>query len=270
MDQNESVEIYMRFLNERHNILKTKIKKTIEILSYENKEQKINENTKLLDAARNLSKALSRVDTPDWLDSIIRKSKWYSESSGRDDANFLLLSTLIEQRTAALTHTWSVREDESEGAIFNFDEIYEKFKKDSKLPNLFDELISTIEKMIDSGEIDSINAINNLQQLLSLVKQNKSGSYFSLMASWEFIGSFTKNLIWEGISNLPVIKPLLKTLEKTLSDMDIELTDMHNKIVKEMRNKYDTTVHSLTYKRKKNMLLEHKTDDSKIEHGTTP
>lgn len=45
--------------------------------------------------------------------------------------------------------------------------------------------------------------------------------------------------------------------------MDIELADIHKKIVEEMQNKYEKTVDSLTHKRRNDNLIENKTDDSK-------
>ena len=115
--------------------------------------------------------------------------------------------------------------------------------------------------MINSGEIDSITALKNLEQLIAIIKQNKSGSYFSVMMSWEFISGFTKNLVWQELSNLPGIKQLKSAFEKTVEEMDVELEEMHKSIADEMKNKYKTQVQALTYKSKSENLLEHKPDE---------
>lgn len=93
-----------------------------------------------------------------------------------------MLNHIIANRNKALSHAWSFKNDSTE-ANYSFDELYERFKKDSKLSDLFDSLVETLEKMIASGEIDSISALKSLEQLISVIKQNKSGSYFSVMGA---------------------------------------------------------------------------------------
>ncbi len=163
-----------------------------------------------------------------------------------------------------MQHQWSLSKDK-EDADFHFDKMYERFKKESRLPEFFDALIDTLEKMIASNEIDSIKTINSIKQLLSLLRQNKSGSYLSVMASWEFMGGFIKNTLWESLDSLPVVKQLKKGFEKTVGEMDIELEGLHNSIAQEMKNKYNTTVNSLTYKKKNENILEHKKGFNPIE-----
>jgi hypothetical protein len=156
-----------------------------------------------------------------------------------------------------MKHKWTLSKDKIQ-TDFHFDEMYERFKKESRLTEFFDELISTLEKMIASGDIDSIKTVASLQQLLSLLKQNKSGSYFSVMASWEFMGAFIKNTLWESLDTIPVVKQLKKGFEKTVKEMDVELDEIHKSIADEMKSKYDTTVSSLTYKKQSQNVLEHK------------
>ena len=81
------------------------------------------------------------------------------------------------------------------------------------------------------------------------------------MASWEFISVFTKNILWQELGNLPGIKQLKSAFEKTVKGMDIELEAMHKSIADEMKEKYKTTVHALTYKRRNDNLLEHKSNE---------
>jgi hypothetical protein len=147
---------------------------------------------------------------------------------------------LLPIKSQINSHKWSLGES-NESTKFDFDELYERHKADSKLPDFFDSLIDTLEKMILSGEIDSIKSKSSIQQLLSLLKQNKSGSYFSVMASWEFIGGFTKNTLWASLDSIPVIKQLKKGFEKTIEEMDIELEDVHNNISEEMKDKYNSS-----------------------------
>ena len=259
MDNNESLNYFMRLLQERHSELKKSNDALFTVLVKDDKKAKDKACQNNLDAANNLSLSLAEADKPEWLKTTIQWCDWYAKNSQRDDANNYLFDNLSPIRNDLMQHAWSIT-NKQEDADFHFDEMYERFKAKSKLPEFFDALISTLEKMISSGEIDSIKTIASIQQLLSLLKQNKSGSYFSVMASWEFLGGFIKNTLWESLDSIPVVKQLKKGFEKTVGEMDIELEELHKSIAQEMKTKYDTTVNSLTYKKQSENILEHKKD----------
>jgi hypothetical protein len=259
MTDNESVKFFLRLVQEKHELLKTRLNELFRALSSDNHDEKVGANGLLLDACEDLSQILAVADRPSWLAHIINETRLYSENHQTSGHNFRLLNNIVGQRQQALSHSWSF-ENSSVAEDYNFDSLYKKFKANSKLPQFFDSMVSTLEKMINSGEIDSLTALKSLEQLISIIKQNKGGSYFSVMASWEFITSFTKNLVWQELSNLPGIKQFKSAFEKTVKEMDIELETMHKSIADEMKNKYKTKVQSLTYKKTDN-LLEHKSGD---------
>ncbi|MCU7795901.1 MAG: hypothetical protein KZQ75_02090 [Candidatus Thiodiazotropha sp. (ex Myrtea spinifera)] len=254
MTENESVKFFLRLVQEKHALLKSRLNDLFQALSSDNHDEKVNANSLLLEAGEDLSRVLSADDTPSWLNSIIGETNLYSEKHNTSGHNFRLLNNIVGLRNQALNHTWDF-DKSSIGNDYNFDVLYQKFKADSKLPELFESMISTLEEMISSGEIDSLTALSNLEQLISVIKQNKDGSYFSIMTSWEFLTSFTNNLIWQELSSLPGIKQFKTAFEKTVKDMDIELVSLHKSIADEMKNKYETTIQLLTYKG--NNLLEH-------------
>ena len=260
MTENESVKFFLRLVQEKHELLKTHLNELFQAFSSESHEEIVSANNSLHEACKDLSRVLSASDRPQWLQQLINETGLYSQKHNTSGHNFRLLNTIVAQRQSALSHTWSF-EGSSVEADYNFDSLYEKFKSDSKLPNLFDSMVSTLDKMITSGEIDSLTALRSLEQLISIIKQNKEGSYFSVMASWEFITSFTKNLVWQELSDLPGIKQLKSAFEKTIKDMDIELENMHKSIAEEMKKKYKTTIQSLTYQKKSDKLLEHDPTD---------
>lgn len=259
MEHNESLKFFMRFVQEKHDEVKKTTENLFTVLVREDETLKVNACQGCLDSAENLSRSLASSDRPNWLQVIIEWCAWYPNNLGRGDAPNILFGKLLPIKNQIINHKWSLGES-NESTKFDFDELYERHKADSKLPELFDSLIDTLEKMIISGEIDSIKSKTSIQQLLSLLKQNKSGSYFSMMASWEFIGGFIKNTLWESLDLIPAVKQLKKGFEKTIAEMDIELEDVHNNISKEMKDKYNTAVDSLAYIKKGSNLLEHKKD----------
>lgn len=260
MKSNESLKVFLRFVEEKHNEVKRDTGNLFTQLVNENKASKISACTKYLESAENLSRSLAETDKPKWLLQIIHWCQWYLKNKDSQNANNVLFEKLSPITNDIKNHEWSF-ENQTDNIEFNFDHIYERFKEDSKLPDLFESLIDTLNKMIESGEIDSLKALESLKQLISLLKQNKTGSYFSVMASWEFIGGFIKNTLWASLDDVPVIKQLKKGFEETVAEMDIELDMIHTEIAKEMKSKYNTTVNSLTYKKQSENLLEYKQDD---------
>lgn len=260
MEENESVNLFLRVLQERHELVKVRFNELFKTMSSDNHEGKVKANGLLLEACEELLGSLSSSDRPQWLGSLINESRSYNNNHNVDGHNFRLLNNLVNHRNNVLHHTWSFEKSGSE-VDFNFDRVYNQHKQNSKLPEFFDALIDTLQKIIDSGEIDSLTVLKSLEQLISVIKQNKAGSYFSVMASWEFISKFTKNLIWQELGKLSGIKQLKSAFEKTVKEMDIELVEMHKSISKEMKDKFDTTINSITHRRLDDNLLEHKTSE---------
>lgn len=255
MTESESVKFFMRLVQEKHERVKACLNELFQVIATDTHDEKVNANVALLNACEDLSKILVESDRPKWLTHLINETTLYNQKHQTTGHNFRLLNNVVGQRHAALSHSWSFEKSSIE-ADYNFDSLYQRVKDESKLPVLFESMISTLEKMLSSGEIDSLTAIRSLEQLISVIKQNQDGSYFSVMASWEFVTSFTKNLVWQELSKLPVVKQLKSAFEETVEEMDIELNSLHSEIAEEMKKKYKTTISSLTYRLKSDRLLE--------------
>lgn len=244
----ESVKFILRLVKEKHEIVKACLNKLFEVLPSDAHADKVHSNEALLDACHALKGILSDADRPKWLSHLISEATIYNQHHKTTGHNFRLLNNIVAQRQAVLSHAWSFEAGGVE-VDYNFDSLYLRFKEESNLQLCFESMVSILEKMIESGEIDSFTALRSIEQLISVIKQNQEGSYFSVMASWEFVTSFTKNLIWQELSSLPVVKQLKTAFEKTVQDMDVELGNLHTEIAEEMKNKYKTTISSLAHKR---------------------
>lgn len=246
MQQNESLKIFMRFVEERYNQVVVLTQHLIDALVGRDEPSKIAAAKALRQAADDLTRSLSQNDRPKWLTKLIGDLETFIDRLGKHGgASIQLINSLISAHPAITGHRWSFNEEANNET--SFDEIYEHFRNESRLPELFESLVGIIQKMIDTGEIDSITAVDSLKKLVSLIQKNKSGSYFSLMASWEFLLSFTRNAVWEGLEKIPGLDVLKKAFEKTISEMDIELSQLHEDIHEEMRSRFKTSVQSLKY-----------------------
>ncbi|WP_316364430.1 hypothetical protein [Candidatus Thiodiazotropha sp. CDECU1] len=265
MNQNISATLLFNLVNEKYNVIKSQLPSLLKTLSENNHKAKLIESSTLHESAMDLANILATQDRPIWLNEIIVRTEEFTSKHKDNDSivsgsSWALLQALMEIYKPALNHNWNFSTQEGKHH-YNFDSIYQKYREESDLETLFNTLINTLETMVSSGEIDSITAINSLKELIDILEQNKSSSYFSTMASWEFVKSFTCNLIWEQLDSIPGIKPIKKAFEKTMADTDIELKELHKKIADEMKSKYKVTIqNTLTYKN--NKLLENDPEQS--------
>ena len=228
-------------------------------LSESDHKAKIDESAKLYESAIDLANILASSDRPNWLNEIIACTKEFITAHVKPNSivsgsSWLLLQKLMRVYQPALNHKWDFSTQKGKHH-YDFDSIYQKYREESDLELLFNALIETLEQMVNSGEIDSVTAINSLKELIDTLEQNKISSYFSTMATWEFLKSFTYNLVWEQLDSIPGIKPIKKAFEKTMTEADLELNKLHLRIADEMKSKYKMTIkNTLTYKGKAELL----------------
>jgi len=265
MDQNVSATLLLNLVNEKYGIIKSRLPSLLKTLSENDHKAKLNESAALNASAKDLANILATSDRPNWLNEIIACTSEFTSlhkdpNSIVPGSSWNLLQKLIKIYQPALNHKWDFSTQRGKHH-YDFDSIYQKYREESDLETLFSALVDTLQKMVGSGEIDSITAINSLKELIDILEQNKSSSYFSTMATWEFVKTFTCNLVWEQLDSIPGIKPIKKAFEKTMADTDIELKELHKKIADEMKSKYQVTIqNALTYKA--NKLLENNSEES--------
>jgi len=102
-------------------------------------------------------------------------------------------------------------------------------------------MISILEALLSTGTIDSVKAIEALKKLIATLSQNKDGSYFSTIASWKFVRTFTKNYIWKSLDNIPGVQTVKSAFEETLKEMDVEIEGLHKVISAELLEKFEIT-----------------------------
>jgi hypothetical protein len=141
------------------------------------------------------------------------------------EAGFKLVEIVLQLNPQIEAQKWDFLESRSSLAI-DFAAIYHDYYISSKVPQLFDDLIAHLETIINSGEIDSLHTINALERLLTTVRKNARGDYFASRGTWEFTQVFFKNLSVEAIESLPGLRQVSKGLRKTLSDLDLEMSQV--------------------------------------------
>jgi len=256
MQKNESIDFFLRFLNERFDIFKRSLEDLKEILMKNNADQKIAACENSLSALSSLKTAMSAADHPPWIRQIETAISQFIErqhyaGSGRTFINTLILcSPHIENQDWIFFETGEYKPIE-------FDAYFQRFYDESRLPELFDELVGHLQAIIESGEIDSTRALTKLQKLINTVKRNARGSYFSVHATFEFAISLLKNLLLEYIDSTPVLGEVFRAVQKTINELEKEFETVQQKTKDDVMDKLKTDLPILGYTPRGTRLLEH-------------
>lgn len=243
MNQNASVQFVMRFVKERHQYLINSLDALVKIIVSEDLDGKKKHAQVAFQKARDLQSAISQQDRPNWLPTLMTNLNAFVEGQWTQHH---LIQYLFSNLEIVKSHVWSFEAPPE--VSFDFDSIYEHYKSESRLPELFDEIIRILEEIKDSGEIDSLTMISALGKVIANLKAGKSGSYLSLNAAWRLLISFLNNYMWAELSKLPVLGTAMEALKETIIQANEEMAQVHTKIKQEMESTVGTEVKALENK----------------------
>lgn len=230
MAANDSVQLFLRLVQEKHKSLIQTSEPLLIALASENPDNKMACAKAMLEAAKDLRGLCSANDVPSWLMQAIKFLEAYTAqqwSAYELLRNFILIKYSLEN------HQWVF--DESPEIAFNFDLIFEHFKKEGRLPELFNQIIQILEEIKSSGEIDSFIMLRSLEKVIATIKKSKDGSYFSLNSAWEFLLNFLMNYMRGELLKIPVLGTALEALEKTIIETNEEMFKLHQQVQEEMK-----------------------------------
>ncbi|GGX82007.1 hypothetical protein [Vogesella alkaliphila] len=243
MTTNQSVQLFVRLVQEKDSELKAAANTLLRDLAGDDPATKKSSAEKALRVATDLRTILSRSDVPGWLNDTINYISQFTAGNWRAKdfiTNFVNIKAQLD------LHRWQF--DHVAEAAFDFDSIFEHYKKGSRLPELFDEIIRLLEEIEASGEVDSVSMLRALAKVIATIRKCKDGSYFSLNSAWEFLLSFLNNYMWGELSKLPVLGTALEALSKTIKEADEEMFKVHKAVQDEMVRTVTAEVKALSNK----------------------
>ncbi len=246
MTSNASIQFHMRFVIEKHQELIKSLDELVKNLVGEKLESKKAKANFSLQKANDLKASISQQDCPTWLPPLIQGLGYFVNGPWNQSD---LIIHLIKNIEAIRGHKW-IFDNPSESA-FDFDSIFEHYKSQSRLPELFEEIIKILEEIQSSGEVDSIAMMTALGKVISTLKKNKNGSFFSINSAWSFLISFLKNYMWVELAKVPVLGSAMEALEKAISETNEEMFKVHSEVQSEMKRVVETEVKAL----KKKLIL---------------
>lgn len=234
------IDLFLKLLNERHNELKSKAAHLIKALGSEDLGTKKKAAQETLSAAENLKLVIPSTDVPNWLHSIIH---YISGQLGPNWRSSVLLQSLIPTLPSLNEHTWNINDNKS--SAIDFDGVFELYRKESRLPELFSEIVKILESIKDSGDVDSLSMIEALAKVISTIKKCSSGSYFSVNGAWAFLTSFLNNYLWVELGKIPVLGSAFEALRKTIDETEAEIEKVNSLVKQDLDKRAKTEIKAI-------------------------
>jgi hypothetical protein len=234
MQNNEAYQIFLREVLRRANTFKKTMDQMIIGMGATTSESRREKAQVLLNAAEELCNILPEKDRPPWLMPL-------REAVGRfvhnfNDSNAESLISEIIRRSATVIPS-QVLPTGGGPSPYEFDRFYDKARTEAKITELFDAHIDAVAKIVDSGEIESVTALNALIQLAAALKANRNASY-SAVKQTVFLAKFIQNVVLVGLQKVPGIGILVEAAEKTLKDTE----DGLDRLEREMESQVESAV----------------------------
>lgn len=175
-----------------------------------------------LECSNRLLSFLSPEDRPEWLKELSRNLQLAYENHSTA-ASVGPMRRVMELRPEIDRHDWKVS---TTPILFDFDEIFEACRDECMVPELFDEVISWLQQIVDSGEVDDDRILRSIESMIASLRRARNGSYVATVNGWPFLKAWAKNSMWEFLASIPAISPLVKGFRKTLTDGDGRIEQM--------------------------------------------
>ena len=263
---NPTVEAFLRFVNERYNDFKSRLTELMQVLCLNDSAEKARRAKLALEAAKSLEAALASQDRPAWLQPLAAALQTYQP----DQAHLAqpLMQAIGNNCAAATNHQWAF--DFSDEHPFDFDGLYERYEAESKIPELFDKLVELLDEIVQSGQIDSIRVLHTLETIIATLKKNRSGSYFGVLGTWNFVATYLKNIAWDTFLEVPILRVPVKALRETMEQLDKEVGKLQMGMQTELQKQLNAEFPALEYKSLPLPAPLALTDETVIDVEATP
>lgn len=206
----------------------------LEISSGEDVQQKRQASQKLVNELNWLLNLAPQSQVPSWLPQL--KGVLTAFNSGQCKAANVV-QELFKVLPLIQNQKWALGDAVFQPDGFDFEEIFVACRDASRVPDLFDSIISLLGQIRDSGEIDSRNMHEALVKVIASLEVGKTSSFFSLEGSWHFLCSFLENYFWAEVESLPGVGSVIEALRKTVADTREELEKMTATVNVSMKEK---------------------------------
>jgi len=247
MAQSKKVDFFMRSIKESHDKMVNSLNTLSNALVSGDIGDKRNAAQASLESVMTLMSFMSKNDRPSWLTTLHAQLTTFSAGVTNNNSGVLVrffFTRYIEIRD----HQWVIEEEDD--LALDFDSLFEKYKAEQKLPELFDDIIKALEDIYSSGAISGRAMSDELERVIATIKLSKNGSHSSVNKCWQFMIDFIKEYLWAELSRLPMVGSAFEALEKALRAANIGMTNIEAAINNDVDSVVSTSNRALGFEKK--------------------
>jgi len=249
---------FQRILDQKTNETREAVEKCIdEFLSPDPRNRQSASNA-ACDAVDRLKSMLDMTDQPDWILPLLSNLN-LARQHYQNDISAQAMKEVSSIFPLLKHHQWQVGPSEAASG-FNFDGVYEKYRDECRIPELFDDMIRCLKEIVTSDQIDSRSALKELNEIIATLQNARNGSYFATRTTWYFVVTWLKNTGWELLGSIPVAGSAVKGLRKTLEQMDAAMNKLHETVQHDLQDKISADFPKLEYQPAKLPAIEQDRD----------
>lgn len=223
------VEYYRQFVQERHAEFRARWDEFLHSLIGQNPGQKIAAAGSALQALENLEVGLPTSYRPSWIGILKKHLRKFKEREGHPETAKALLQATLALNDEVVTQRWDMV-SESDGGGLDFERLFQEYYEESRVPELFEELLRGLSQIVDSGAVDSLRILRALEKVISTIRQNMRGSYWSTHGAWQFTRRVFENLLWEALESNTVLAVPVRAVRKALEELGDEMNKVDSSV----------------------------------------
>ena len=220
--------MFIKNLKSKQSIITTNIGKLRTILLSEDVKQKLQASQSIEQTCRDLMQ-MCGPDTPEWVKQLQLLTRDFIGKQNNLQTKVNLMNYIIDSSDDIRNHDWQI-------GGFNYDlsfeNIYRQYKRESHLPDLFDELIEQIETLLQDEEIDLQDAERKISFLLSIVKSNLNKSMYGDQSVLSYLTYFIKEFMLNLCGTIPGLREFVEAIIATAKKINDELVVTREKTEK--------------------------------------
>lgn len=222
-----------KLVAERHNAVRQSYEALLIAIAANDRQSVQEKNARLLEELQALGAVVAREHWPDWLASLINNTNRFKTNHSNGQATWVAhLKCLMQNYDQMQNYQWFAEPDAK--PAFDVDQLIAKAKAQHKVDDLYQGVIQTLQALADSGEMDSVKAVKDLEAIIQILKNAKKGSFSSQIAAWSFARRFVPNLISAYAKRSDVVGPAIEAFEKTAEELDVNFKKAAEQVVLEL------------------------------------
>jgi|GEM_PF-5716801 len=242
-----------RTITDKHSKLKNNVANLVVTFVNKNDQAKKVEAERCLSSSQTLLDLLAQPDKPAWLKNLNGALERYTNNAIKPEA---LMRTIIEVNKQLEAYQFTHEDNTTSG--IDFEETFQQYFDESRLPDLFDEIINLLGQIRDSGEIDSKSMLAALEELVASLKAGKSGSWLSIYGSREFLGEFIRTYAYELAIDTPLFGKVYKSFVEVSRKFNNEFETLNDKTQKQYSGQISKSLARPKHTHRRDVELDYK------------